>query len=87
MFSFRPMGNSLFTPTAPLSVSDVNRQVKQLIEADLILENVSVEGELSNVSRAASGHIYFTLKDSCAGLCVLSQSTTAAASIHPKISG
>lgn len=77
MFSFRPMDNSLFTPTAPLSVSDVNRQVKQLIEADLILENVSVEGELSNVSRAASGHIYFTLKDAKSALKAVMWKTSA----------
>lgn len=77
MFDFRPFGNSLFTPTAPLSVSDVNRQVKQLIESDLVLENVSVEGELSNVSRAASGHIYFTLKDAKSALKAVMWKTSA----------
>ncbi|WP_447555416.1 exodeoxyribonuclease VII large subunit [Vreelandella sp. EE22] len=47
-------------PTA-LSVSDLNKRSRQALEREL--GEVWVEGELSNVSRPASGHIYFTLKD------------------------
>ena len=54
--------SAISAPVA-LSVSAVNRQVKQLLESDPILEDLSVEGEISNLSRPASGHIYFTLKD------------------------
>ncbi|KAE8439766.1 MULTISPECIES: exodeoxyribonuclease VII large subunit [Halomonadaceae] len=53
------------TSTAPapqaLSVSQLNQRAKQTLERDV--GDVWVEGELSNVSRPASGHIYFTLKD------------------------
>ncbi|WP_445010530.1 exodeoxyribonuclease VII large subunit [Vreelandella stevensii] len=49
-------------PNAPLlSVSQLNLKARKALENDL--SDVWVEGELSNVSRPASGHIYFTLKD------------------------
>lgn len=47
-----------------LTPSSLNRLARDLIEDALPL--VWVEGELSNVSRPASGHLYFTLKDSAA---------------------
>ncbi len=54
----------------PLSVSDLNRRARQLLEQGI--GEVWVEGELSGVSRPASGHLYFTLKDSSAQLrCAL----------------
>ncbi|WP_252106365.1 MULTISPECIES: exodeoxyribonuclease VII large subunit [unclassified Halomonas] len=48
-------------PPTALSVSDLNKQARQALERDM--GEVWVEGELSNVSKPASGHIYFTLKD------------------------
>ena len=44
-----------------LSVSDLNRQAKTLLEDGLA--RVWVAGEMSNVARPASGHVYFSLKD------------------------
>lgn len=44
-----------------LRVSQVNRMVRALIEERW--RNVWIEGELSDVTRAASGHVYFTLND------------------------
>jgi len=41
--------------------SEVNRLVRRLIEGHT--DEMWVRGELSNVSRAASGHVYFSLKD------------------------
>ncbi len=46
---------------APLSVSELNAQLKHLIESDF--SGITVEGEISNCRPASSGHIYFTLKD------------------------
>ncbi len=43
------------------SVSDLNRQARQLLE--MHLNNVLVEGEISNMATPSSGHWYFTLKD------------------------
>lgn len=55
-----------------LSVSEVNQQVKDLLESDPVLEDLSVKGEISNLSRPVSGHIYFTLKDEKSSLkCVM----------------
>jgi exodeoxyribonuclease VII large subunit len=44
-----------------LSVSQLNRLTRQLLEAEL--PQVWVEGEISNLARPASGHLYFSLKD------------------------
>ncbi len=44
-----------------ISVSDLNRQAKTLLERGMA--RLWVEGEISNMARPASGHIYFSLKD------------------------
>jgi exodeoxyribonuclease VII large subunit len=44
-----------------LSVSDLNRQARNLLEGEF--PHIFVDGELSNLSRPSSGHWYFTLKD------------------------
>ena len=55
-----------------LTVSQLTFRVRKLLEGDLELQDVWVEGEISNLSRPASGHIYFTLKDKNASLrCVM----------------
>lgn len=46
-----------------LSVSQLNRYVKTLLEGDDVLRSVSVRGEISNFSQPKSGHLYFSLKD------------------------
>lgn len=52
------------------SVSDINRQLKQVIGTSFPL--IWVEGEISNLARPASGHIYFSLKDTNAQIrCVM----------------
>lgn len=48
-----------------LTPSGLNRLVRDLLE-DALPMGVWIEGELSNVARPASGHIYFTLKDASA---------------------
>lgn len=47
-----------------LTVSQLNNKAKQLMESEL--GSVWLEGEISNFIQAASGHWYFTLKDSSA---------------------
>lgn len=55
-----------------LSVSQLNRYVRELLDGDSTLQDCWVEGEVSNYSQAASGHVYFTLKDESAALsCVM----------------
>src|SRR5579871_4812333 len=45
----------------PLSVSELTAQLRELVEG--CFPSVWVAGEISNFTRAASGHWYFTLKD------------------------
>jgi exodeoxyribonuclease VII large subunit len=46
-----------------LRVSDLNRRVRSLLDADAVLADVWVEGEISQPSFPPSGHCFFTLKD------------------------
>jgi exodeoxyribonuclease VII large subunit len=56
----------------PYTVSQLTGQVRRLLEEDPTLRDIWVEGEVSNFTRASSGHCYFTMKDAGAQLgCVL----------------
>ena len=62
--------------TPSLSVSELTRYLRTLIDSDELLQNTWIQGEVSNFSRPSSGHLYFTLKDSGAALrCVVWKST------------
>lgn len=45
------------------SVRQLTDHIKTLFESDFKLAGCAVRGEISNFSRAVSGHLYFTLKD------------------------
>ena len=47
----------------PLKVSEVNSYIKRVFLGDILLSNISVEGEISNFKHHYSGHMYFNLKD------------------------
>src|SRR6266699_1101861 len=54
-----------------LSVSQVARYLKELLEIDDILQDIWVQGEVSDCKTYPSGHCYFTLKDGSSQLlCV-----------------
>lgn len=46
-----------------LKVSEVNNYIKRVFTNDMILSNLSLEGEISNFKHHYSGHMYFSLKD------------------------
>ena len=74
----------LFT-TVPWTVTDLTRHLRQLLESDGILQDIWVQGEISNLSRPASGHIYFSLKDTGAALrCVMWRTEVARQSLDLK---
>ena len=64
------------------SPSELNREAKIHLEAGF--GRVWVEGEISNLSRPASGHLYFTLKDDKAQLrCALFRGNARGLSVAP----
>ncbi|MDO4433777.1 MAG: exodeoxyribonuclease VII large subunit [Alysiella sp.] len=64
--------NDLFTPNT-LSVSELNAIARQLLENQF--QGIWVSGEVSNLTRAVSGHYYFSLKDNHAQIrCALFKS-------------
>ena len=55
-----------------ITVTVFTRYIKAILENEPGLNNAWVEGEVSNVTRATSGHVYFTVKDQGASLsCVM----------------
>lgn len=65
--------NDLLPSSLPIySVSDLTAYIRAVLESNENLANVWVSGEISNLSRPSSGHVYFTLKDANASLrCVI----------------
>lgn len=58
--------------TSIFSVSQVTSYIRNLLEGDAILNQILVEGEISNFTHHGSGHLYFTLKDAGSRLrCVM----------------
>jgi exodeoxyribonuclease VII large subunit len=49
--------------SSPLTISKLTAHLVRLFEQDEALRDVQVVGEVSNWKRAASGHVYFRLKD------------------------
>jgi exodeoxyribonuclease VII large subunit len=76
---------SLFQPQNILSVSQLTGYLRQLIENDDLMQDLWVEGEISNFSRPSSGHLYFTLKDSQSAIrCVMWRNSAARLTFEPR---
>ena len=55
-----------------ISVTQVNGYIKNLFDNDYLLNNLWIQGEVSNLKIHSSGHIYFTMKDSLSSInCVM----------------
>jgi exodeoxyribonuclease VII large subunit len=66
------MQQSLFDLAPTLTVAQLAKRIKDIVEDDPTLGDVWVRGEVSNLTKAASGHLYFTLKDREAAIrCVM----------------
>ncbi len=75
---------SFFQPPT-WTVSDLTNYLRSLIAGDETLQDLWVMGEVSNVSRPSSGHLYFVLKDAGASLrCVMWRSQVAQQSFVPR---
>jgi exodeoxyribonuclease VII large subunit len=78
------MQSSLFPAAVPqtFTVSKLTFLIRKLLEENETLQDVWVQGEISNLSRPASGHVYFTLKDANASLrCVMWKTSAARLSL------
>ncbi len=81
----RPADRSAADPPARTvySVSRLNRDVRALLESEL--GSIWVQGEISNLSRPASGHWYFSLKDRDAQLrCAMFRQRNTKARFTPR---
>ena len=68
-----------------LTVSQLNRYVKNLLENDAVLCEVQAEGEISNYKEHGSGHRYFSLKDAGAAIsCCMFAGNAAGLAFAPK---
>jgi len=66
------------------TVSQITSYIKDLFEIDFVLQDLWVEGEVSNFTRSAAGHSYFTLKDESASIrCVMWRSLVARQGYFP----
>lgn len=69
----------------PISVSDLNKYVKDKVASDEFLKSVFVRGEISNFKHHYTGHMYFTLKDDKSLIkCIMFKSSTLTLNFVPK---
>ena len=69
----------------PISVTELNKYVKDRVAEDEFLNNVLVKGEISNFKHHYTGHMYFTLKDENSLIkCVMFKTSTATLNFVPK---
>jgi exodeoxyribonuclease VII large subunit len=67
------------------TVWQLTSYIRDLFDFDPALQDVWVEGEVSNFTRASSGHLYFTLKDDKSELrCVMWKGQAAWLSFEPQ---
>ena len=68
-----------------VTVTDLNKYIKDKIADDEYLNNVLVKGEISNFKNHYTGHMYFTLKDeNCLIKCIMFKSYAQKLSFMPK---
>ena len=74
---------TLHSSEPTFTVSELNRQIQQLLEASLPW--ILVEGEISNLAKPSSGHWYFSLKDDRAQIrCAMFKGKNMAVKFKPK---
>ena len=68
-----------------ITVSELNKYIKNKVDEDEYLNNVYVKGEISNFKHHYTGHMYFTLKDEKSLIkCVMFKSSTSTLKFVPK---
>lgn len=81
--SVQPLGYMAKSMREIYTISRLNREAKQLLETGF--PALWVEGEISNLARPTSGHLYFCLKDSSAQIrCALFRNTGRLLAARPQ---
>ena len=69
----------------PITVTYLNKYIKDRVAEDEYLNSVYVKGEISNFKHHYTGHMYFTLKDENSLIkCIMFKSSTATLNFAPK---
>ena len=69
----------------PITVTDLNKYIKNKVDNDEYLNNVLVKGEISNFKHHYTGHMYFTLKDENSLIkCIMFKTYTTNLKFVPK---
>lgn len=69
----------------PISVTELNKYMKDKVAEDEYLKSVFVRGEISNFKHHYTGHMYFSLKDENSLIkCIMFKSSTATLNFVPK---
>ena len=68
-----------------ITVTELNKYIKEKIGADEFLNNVLIKGEISNFKHHYTGHLYFTLQDDNSLIkCIMFKSYTTTLKFMPK---
>lgn len=68
-----------------ISVTDLNKYIKNKIAEDEYLNNILIKGEISNFKHHYTGHLYFTLKDENSLIkCIMFKSYAQKLNFEPK---
>lgn len=68
-----------------ISVTELNKYIKEKVASDEYLNSVLVKGEISNFKHHYTGHMYFTLKDENSLIkCIMFKTSTATLNFTPK---
>ena len=69
----------------PITVTELNKYMKDKVEMDEFLNNVLVKGEISNYKHHYTGHLYFTLKDEKSLIkCIMFKSSAVNLKFEPR---
>ena len=69
----------------PITVTQLNKYMKDKIAGDEFLNNIFIKGEISNFKHHYTGHMYFTLKDENSLIkCIMFKSATVNLDFKPQ---
>lgn len=68
-----------------ITVTQLNKYIKNILETDINLSNVSIKGEISNFKLHSSGHCYMTIKDESSQIrAVMFKTYTSSLKFNPE---